>query len=472
MIAVLWQRLQSVVPRWPVGASAGARTLPPMSLEAATELEDMLDEVPPRGLQLTGYIIVGMLVVLVTLAAVVKVDVVVQGTGELTMDAQPIVLQPMERVIIKAIHVRPGDIVSKGQRLATLDSTFAQADIAALSAQLASIGSSVRRLEAEAKGEAFAVGAGNSENDVMQAELFNQRREQYQSRLLAYDEEISRISAVGSAFEHDQKFLSEQLSIAQEVETMRSDLNRQQYTSKLQLLESQSSRLSAERNHRDAVSRGKETQHALASKKAERQGFIDEWRRTTLEELDRQRRELVRVGESVQKAERMRQLVDVMAPEDGIVLEVANRSAGSILREAEPLVTLTPSKGAMIADVLIRSRDVGYTKIGDDVNVKVDAFPYQRHGMLEGRLRSVSENTLVPARSTDGMATSKVPGDSAMHRARIELTKATLESLPGGTRILPGMTVNAEVKIGTRSVLSYFLDPIRRGFTESMREPS
>jgi len=57
------------------------------------------------------------------------------------------------------------------------------------------------------------------------------------------------------------------------------------------------------------------------------------------------------------------------------------------------------------------------------------------------------------------------------HRSHVALTSTELSELPQGARLIPGMTVTAEVKVGSRSVISYFLYPIQRGFNESIREP-
>ena len=186
-----------------------------------------------------------------------------------------------------------------------------------------------------------------------------------------------------------------------------------------------------------------------------------------MEDLVSKRTETAKLGESLVKASRMRDLVQLTAPEDGVVLEVAKRSVGSVLREAEPLITLVPSNAPLIAEIMINSADVGYTKPDNPVWVKVDAFPYQRHGMVEGRLASVSEASFTPGSTGD-----LPPGrGGAFHRARIELVKTQLERLPEGARLMPGMTVQADVKVGSRSVISYFLNPLRRGLDESLREP-
>src|SRR5262249_29100877 len=157
--------------------------------------------------------------------------------------------------------------------------------------------------------------------------------------------------------------------------------------------------------------------------------------------------------------------------EDGVVLEVAKRSVGSVMREAEPLITMVASNSPLIAEVTIASADVGYTHPGNPVKVKVDAFPYQRHGMIDGRLASISEASFSSQGGGGGEGAAPLPPSrGAVHRARIELNKAELDRMPEGARLMPGMTASADIKVGERSVMSYFLNPVTRGLDESMRE--
>ena len=70
------------------------------------------------------------------------------------------------------------------------------------------------------------------------------------------------------------------------------------------------------------------------------------------------------------------------------MLDIANRSVGSVLRDAEPLVILIPTSIPMISEIQLSSAAVGEASVGDKVLVKVDAFPFQRFGGLHGRIRS------------------------------------------------------------------------------------
>jgi hemolysin D len=456
---------------WEEAPAETARKVLPAAISFQTDLEEIVEELPPRFLRMSHYFAAALFAIVLLIAAFAPVEMVVQGSGQLTTDAPPIVLQPIERAIVRELKVRPGDVVTKGQLLAVLDATFVDADMAALTVQERSLTAQLRRIEAEQAGVRYTLPASPDDNDRLQDALYLQRQAHYTSRIDAYDEEINRAEASILTIESNRDFYAKQLDIAKDVEGMRSTLWKDKLASKLQLLDAQSLRLRAARDHQDAIDRMSELRHIARSKRAERQAFVEEWRRLLLEDLVTKRTDSARLRENLVKAAKLRDLVQITAPEDGVVLEVAKRSVGSVLREAEPLITLVPSNAPLIAEIMISSADVGYTKAGDAVAVKVDAFPYQRHGMLEGRLTSVSEASFSSQSEAEASSQRRPSAGGAFHRARVEIPKPQLAKMPEGARLIPGMTMSADIKVGSRSVLAYFLNPVTRGLDESMREP-
>lgn len=446
---------------------------PPERRGPEGDLDEMIEERPPQLLRNITYILGTAFVFGIVAAAIVHVDIIVQSSGQLTIDGPPMVIQPMERSIVRSLSVKVGEAVKKGQQLAVLDATFAEADLAALRTRHKALSAQVRRMEAEWSGARYEIQDASDTDERLQAVLLRQRQSQLASRLRAYDEELNKFEASARTIDGQRDVLSQQLAVVLEIEDMRTRLFKSQSGSRMQLLLARDSRLRAEREHRDAVDRLTELQFATSSKRAERQAFLDDWRRTLLEDLDRQRAELTRTKEQLVKAERMHDLVTVAAPEDGVVLDIAKRSVGSVLREAEPLMSIMPSGATLIAEILISSADIGYAKIGDEVLLKVDAFPYQKHGTLKGRLASIGEESFTPGGTPGGDAngpTLRQP-TGVFHRARVEIVDFHLDNMPKGVRILAGMTVAGEIKVGTRSVMSYFMYPITRGLRESIREP-
>jgi HlyD family secretion protein len=455
----LWRKQGAVAQAWPQ-----QDFLPP-----EPDLEDTLAETPPRLLRNTHYVAVGLFVALVATASLVKVDMIVAAPGRLVADSPTIVVQPLQISIVREMRVKAGDIVHKGDVLAKLDPTFTQADKAMLTAQQDALLARIARLEAEANGSPLQL-KGNSA-DQIELTLYRQRQAEYTSRLHAFDEDMLRYQATMAAAQESRDSLVAQLEIARKIEAMRAKLYKQQYGSELNYMDAQVTRMRTERDYQDASNRFNEAQHFLNSTQADRQAYIDGWRRQALEELARARTEATGVAEGLAKAVRMNDLVVLTAPEDGIVLEVAKRSVGSVLQEAEPLVTMVPTGTPLIAEVMINSGDVGYTKLGDEVEIKVDAFPYQRHGLLEGRLRAVGEDSISTIAPPAMASSSALPIPGVVHRSQVALDGTALHDLPEGTHLIPGMTLTAEIKVGSRSVISYFLYPLMRGFDESIREP-
>ena len=94
------------------------------------------------------------------------------------------------------------------------------------------------------------------------------------------------------------------------------------------------------------------------------------------------------------KAELRHQLSVMTAPEDATVLDVAQRPAGSVMREAETLMRLVPADRPLLAEVQIDTRDVARLHLGDPVTIKFEALPWQQYGLAHGALQSLTPDTL------------------------------------------------------------------------------
>jgi HlyD family secretion protein len=129
------------------------------------------------------------------------------------------------------------------------------------------------------------------------------------------------------------------------------------------------------------------------------------------------------------------------------------------------MFTLVPLGTALDAEVQIDSLDVGHVKAGDVAHIKLDAFPFQKHGTLDARVRTISEDAF--KRDTPNPET----GTDAYYVSRLDLGKDMLKNMDPHARLLPGMTLTAEIVVGKRTVLSYLLWPLTKGLDEAIREP-
>jgi HlyD family secretion protein len=458
---------------WPMKLRGGQGGLVREAIPFQGDLDEVLAEDPPPALRHVASILAASLAAILLVGGFLKTDIVVSGSGRLAMDRPTIVLQPLERSVVKALTVRRGDHVRRGQLLALLDQTFTQADLSAAQTSAHAITTRLSRLEAELGGTTFRASRQDQEERV-QASLMAERRLQYDSRLASFDEGIKHDEASIVSSQDDRVSIATQLAIARNIEALRARLLKDEVGSRLQYLDSQTARLQAERQFQAAADRIEELRHDIEEKKAERRGFVDGWRRDILEEIAAQHAEQAKVEAALAKASRLQTMVRIEAPEDGTVLDVASRSAGSVLREAEPLITILPAGASLVAQIDVGSIDVGHVRQGQAVVVKVDAFPYQQHGTLRGTVRSVAGESFT---QSDGAVhglieqpASRAPF-GAFHRVDIDLLDQVMPGLGKEEGLMPGMTLTAEVKVGTRTLLGYFLYPITRGFRESMREP-
>ena len=417
----------------------------------------------PVYLRLTVHALGLALLLFVLWASFSEVERVVVASGRLVNPLPNIVVQPLETSIIQKIEVRVGQVVRQGQVLATLDPTFAQADEAQLRSRLQSLDTQTRGLNAELSGKS-TVPSGKDADAVLQAQLSRERQANYAAQLAKMEQNIARVASTIETNRRDQLVMAQRMKSLNEMEAMQETLMAQNFGARLQLLEARDRRLAAERELQLANNREHELRNELAALESEKTAFTKSWRQKTMEDLLNTARDRDGIKEQLQKADKRKQLVALVSPVDAVVLDMAKLSQGSVVQAAEQMFTLVPLGAELEAEVKIDALDIGYIKAGDVVHVKLDAFPFQKHGALDGRVRTISEDAF--------RRDSGAPGAlDAYYLSRIAYGDSKLKKMPDKARLLPGMTLSAEIVVGKRSVMSYLIWPLTKAMDESIREP-
>jgi hemolysin D len=438
----------------------------PEILEFQTDAIELEERKPPALARLTLYAVVLFIGCAVYWASASTIDEIVVAPGKLITTQPLMVVQPLETSVIRVINVKAGDIVRKGQLLATLDPTFSEADVDQLRARIAGLNAQIARVEAELAGSPYIVPPDATDDELPQAQLSEQRAAFYAAKLRDFDAKMAHAQATLTAAESEEAVLSRRLDGLKEIDDMRASLLETGNGSRLTFLQDRDTSLQTEetlsRLRGDQVEMGQTLEQA----KAERQAFIEEYRRTALEDLVDLKEKQAAATEEIKKAELRKAMAVMVAPADAAVLNVAQLSIGSVVREAEPLFTLVPLNVPLEAEVSVAARDIGHLTEDDPARIKFDAFPFQKHGTIDGKVLTVSQDTFTPQGSE-----ARTQAATTFYKVRIELGDMQLRSLPEGFRLLPGMTIEAEVNAGERSVISYFLYPLLRGLDESLHEP-
>lgn len=428
----------------------------PLALAYQPDLDRLVAEPAPLILRLWPALGATMVAALVLVAGLVRVDVVINATGRLAAATPPILLQPMARAVLRDLLVKPGDLVTAGQLVARLDRTLPEADRATLALQRRALAAEAARLQAELDGVAVT----ESDPDLaLQAAVQRQRAGLAMAQRQQLSAQKDSLASALQAEVDAGQGLTDRLAIAQQIEAMRDQLAAKQSGSHLAALEAQLARIDAETALALHRARLADLNDRQAQAAAVLRAFDSDQRRQITEALAGLRPRLAQLDAQLTKADRLAALSDLRAPGPGVVLAVAPGGAGSVMAEGTPVVVLVPTDAPLIAEIGIRSSELGGIAAGDAVSLKIDAFAWRQHGVLTGRLDEVSHASFTP----DG-------GTQALHSGRVTLS-GTLADLPPGAALLPGMTLTAEIRTGTRSVLDYFLDPMLRGLNESLREP-
>ena len=455
--------------------AAASSPKPQIVSEFQPDAVEIEERNPPRITRTTLYLVAALITAAVIWASLSTVDEVVTARGKLITTTPNLVVQPLETSVIRKIHVAVGDVVHRGDALATLDPTFSKADLDALRAKIAGFDATIARLEAELNARDFVPPDPTNAEDAVQVRLYTERKGYYQAYLNNYDAQVASLQAELETNKSESALTAKRLDTLRSIEAMRSELLHDETGSRLNFLLSQGARLEVE----DSLShmRGDQVDltHKLEKTRAERQVFIEDFRRKELEDLVDTLAKRSAATEELKKAELRQHMVVLTTPVDAVVLEIAHRSIGSVVREAETLFTLVPREASLQAEVNVDSRDIGEVAVGQPVRIKFDAFPFQKHGTASGMVRVISEDSFSP--QAGGDASDRAPREEPSrpsrpyYRVLVDPTDMRLRGLPDAFHMMPGMTLTAEMKVGSRRVISYFLYPLLRGLDESIREP-
>ena len=392
-------------------------------------------------------------------ACVARTDVIVQCGGKLVTNRPTIVMKPLERSVIKQIHVRIGDTVKTNQVLITFDPEINKAEADRLRNEIVALEAQLSRLQAEFQGKPYA---GSQEQFARwQLAIYLQRQEFYKEKINYYSEALKQLAASVKSNQDSLRKQKERLESMKTLEEMFRTLHQKKAASLKDLIQMSISRMEMESTVDRLGNELLELEHRKGITVAEKNTFIQEWRNKISEEMVTVDRNLSSIRKEYDKQARLLEYVHLRAPCNAIVHEVAPFSPGSAVREAESLITLIPLEGDIELEAELRPEDIGKVKVGAQAKVKLTAWPFQKHGTLNGVVRNISEDTL-----------EKTVGGTQVNYYRVRLTiGGKLRGVKENFRLIPGMETQCEIKCGRRRVIEYVLYPLIKALDETAREP-
>ena len=424
--------------------------------------------------RLVLYTLLVLFAVLLVWAIFGKLDIVAVAQGKLVPETFLKVVQPSDSGVIKEILVKEGDQVADGQVLMRMDTSISIADRRVLDTDFQFKALQLRRIDAELKGAPLARKAGD--DPVLFAQVDSQFRARRQAYLDALDTERAALTKADhdlkSALEVESK-LKQTLPIYREQEKGWNQLAQEGFAGKLMALDRTRSRIETEQE----LSAQTQNVESLKATIAQSNKRIAQITSNYQQQLHNERVEAEsqhnKLSQDLAKHTYKHGLLELRAPQAGIVKDLATHTPGTVVAPGTVMLTIVPHSEPLLAEVWVNNVDSGFVEVNQKVKLKLDAYPFQKYGMLDGVVRHVTHDS--SERGADAAGNERKGGETAAppglaYRALVALNSTTFESHGSRLKLTPGMQVAAEIHLGRRSVIEYLLSPIQKVAQEAARE--
>ena len=394
-------------------------------------------------------------------AALTKIKEVAVAPGEVIPAAKVKVVQHLDGGIVSEILVEERMTVAAGAVLLRLDGTQALSDMRQMEARRASLLLRAERLAAFAEERLPDFSRVDGYDDMVadQEDTLRTQQAARQSTLSILDQQLAqrvqRIAqqekSLSSAEEHER--------LTGELVGMREDLATRRLVNRTILLETRRARVTAE----GEVARLKDeiavSRQELAETRNRRIDTVNQLRREASKEAGAVRAELAEVEESIQRLKAKVDRLDVRSPSAGLVQDLRAQTIGQVILPAALLMQIVPVSLQLEAEVRISPRDIGHVRVGQDVNLRVSSYDYTRFGHALGTLKRVSATSLTDPQS-----------NQLYYRGWVTITRPYVGDVQGQHLLQPGMSLEADIRTGEKTLLAYIFKPVTDALSRSFHE--
>jgi adhesin transport system membrane fusion protein len=435
-------------------------------LDFARDSQAALFDAPSKGKSRFLSVCLALFAALLLWAAFAQLDQVTRGEGRVIPSSKRQVIQNLEGGIVKAIYVREGDKVTKGQVLLRIDPTGFASNLGEVAAKDLALSAAVARLEVEANNPdattiPFPADLKEKAPDVIQAEttLFDIRRNSLENHINVLKERLTQKKQELAELQENLKRFTTSRDIAEKEYKIKAVVAEKGIISKVDVLR-------LEREVADLAGQLAATEQAIprvesAIREAER--MIEEekltFRQNAQSELNTKLAELAVVKQSLTGAEDRVNRTEVRSPVDGIVNKLLVNTIGGVVRASEPMIEVTPVEDSLFVEARIKPSDIAFIGPGQRALVKITAYDFTIYGGLEGKVVVISSDSTVDEQTKE-----------SYYLVTIKTEEATLRRGKDSMPIIPGMVASVDIITGKKSVLSYLLKPIIKAHQEALRE--
>ncbi|MBR4153104.1 MAG: HlyD family type I secretion periplasmic adaptor subunit [Selenomonadaceae bacterium] len=422
-------------------------------------------ETPPSP---TGRLVMWSILLLVVIALAWSylghINEVAVAAGKVIPSGQIKTVQVKNKGIVKEINVEEGQIVQEGDVLVVLDPTTTSADYDSLRKRAAYYKLDIQRLTAELTQQPFVPEEDpDLEPHDLAAEmaLYQSRTSDYRTQRQSREDVIAQRIAKLQASQASYEKYAEVLAIAQEKEARLEELSEQNAISQFQLLEQQRETIEYAKNAQAELDSLNSIRAEIAEAQQNLANVDASYHKDIMTALVEAKKEYYAIAEAIKKAEEDSRMAVIYAPISGRIYNLSIHTLGGIVTDAQPLLQIVPEETKLEFEVYADNKDIGFIKVGQEAEVKVETYNFQKFGMYKAEVMEISADAV------------NEPNDQQKHmkyKLLLDPTSNDINVYGQPAKIEVGMNVSAEIKIKEKRIIDFFLDPFRRYTSEALRE--
>ncbi len=433
----------------------------------------------PRLPRAIFYTVVALFAILLAWALLAKVDIVASAEGRLVPSSYTKIVQPAEAGVVTELLVKEGDAVQAGQVLIRLDPTVAGANSSSLRSDVAYKRLSLRRIDAALAGQSLPSAAGDE--PAMLAQVQAQARAHAQAYADALAQEQAALLRAANELAAAQETLAKlkaTLPSYQQSAAAHARLVAEGFVSPIAGNDKEREAIEKAQDLKSQAATVKSLEATISGQKQKIAALTSNYRSQLLIERTEAMAQVAKLEQEGNKLGYKTRLLELRAPQAGIVKDIATTTNGTVVQPGMVLLTLVPKGERLLAEVQVRNEDVGNVRTGQSVRIKVAAFPFQKYGLIEGKVQVLAADSQTP----NSAAPSASAAANTGYKAWIALDTQALPPQGGsegnagggaaqrGYPLEPGMQVVAEIHQGRRTIMEYLLSPVQKVAAEAARE--
>jgi len=410
-----------------------------------SEIEE--SPVSPLG-RFTFWTVVSLIIITIFWLVIGKIDIVITARGIVIPDGEAKIIQPLETGVVKEILVKEGDCVKQGDLLVLIDTMATDAQLKTVKENLKTSKNEAERLKSQGLNRKY-----NSKDEI-QRNLYNESLKALNNLIGAKNQEIKQIerqidSALAQKRDYENQFQSavdreKRLSNVKDIVAYNDFKEAQDKT--IGLKESVN-RANAEVKRLQAQKR--QIQNEIIQLKAD-------FKAQKLENLTETNKRIKELEANKEQIEFSNINQKIIAPVDGFIDKLMIHTIGGVVTPAQELIALTPVDAPVLIKATVLNKDIGFVKIGMPVSIKIDTYDFQKYGLLHGKVKLISQNSIEDEDLGPVYEIYITPNeDKIMIDDKMQ-------------KISTGMTLSAEIEIGKRRIIEFFIYPLVKYMDEGV----